>query len=280
MSLLEVNNLSKTFVMRGSKGKRKVAAVQDVSFSLDRGEVLGVVGESGSGKSTTVRLLLGLITPDEGTVTLDGVDVLGARGKELRLLRRRMPMVFQDPYSSLDPSWLIGDIISEPMMLNGVTSASVRRARVAELLEQVSLPTSFASRYTYELSGGQRQRIAIARALACDPELIICDEALSALDVSNQASMLRLLLRLKREQGVAILFIGHDLAMVRSISDKVAVMYQGRVLEYGETESVYNSPQSPYTRALIDAAPIPDPKVQRARKRAPLPSVDELLEQQ
>lgn len=266
MSLLEVVNLTKTFKVGHGGRARRVQAVRGVSFSMEAGETLGVVGESGSGKSTTARLVLNLIKPDDGQVRFRGESVLEARGGRLRALRRQMPMVFQDPYSSLDPMWLIGDIISEPLAVKGVRPEA-RRARVLELLDSVGLPAAFASRYTYELSGGQRQRVAIARALACDPEILICDEALSALDVSTQARTVQLLEELKRSTGVANLFVAHDLSMVRAISDRIAVMYLGRIVEYGPTAEVYKSPAHPYSQALTDAVPRPDPVIQKARER-------------
>lgn len=265
--LLEVTDLSKTFTTRRRGKRQRVSAVRGVSLRLDRGETLGLVGESGSGKSTTARLVLRLIPADTGSVTIQGQDVMAAGTSELRTLQRKMPMVFQDPYSSLDPTWLIGDILTQPEMLTRTLSRAEQRARATELIDLVGLPASFVHRYPYELSGGQRQRVAIARALACTPDLIICDEALAALDVSTRASVLGLLQDLQAETGVGYLFISHDLSLVEAVSDHVAVMYLGQVVEHGPTAAVYASPGHPYTRALIDAVPLPDPVAQRKKER-------------
>ncbi len=268
--LLEVTDLSKTFTTRRRRRRQKVFAVRGVSLRLDRGETLGLVGESGSGKSTTARLVLRLIPADTGTVTIHGQDVMTAGTRELRTLQRKMPMVFQDPYSSLDPTWLIGDILTQPEMLTRRMSRAEQRQRATQLIDLVGLPASFIHRYPYELSGGQRQRIAIARALGCKPDLVICDEALAALDVSTRASVLGLLQDLQVETGVGYLFISHDLALVEAVSDHVAVMYLGQVVEHGPTEAVYASPGHPYTQALIDAVPLPDPVAQRRKERLQL----------
>ncbi|MFF4776645.1 ABC transporter ATP-binding protein [Microtetraspora fusca] len=268
MTLLDVEGVAKSFPAR--RRKAVVRAVRDVSFRLDRGQTLGVVGESGSGKSTTARLVLGLIRPDAGRVHLDGMDVLAARGDRLHALRRRMPMVFQDPYSSLDPTWTVRDIVTEPVRLGRRRDRAVPATRAAELLELVGMAPAFAQRYPHELSGGQRQRVAIARALACDPDLVALDEAVAALDVSTRAGIIGLLQDLQTSLGVAYLFISHDLALVRLVSHEVAVMYLGRIVERGPTERVYAAPAHPYTRALISAVPVPDPVVQRNRTRPPV----------
>ncbi|WP_033439361.1 ABC transporter ATP-binding protein [Saccharothrix sp. NRRL B-16314] len=273
MTLLDVRGLAKSFPAKrsGLLGRRAwVHAVRDVSFTIERGRTLGVVGESGSGKSTAARLLSGLVRPDSGSVRLDGVDVLAARGARLRALRRRMPMVFQDPYSSLDPTWLVRDIVTEPLRLVGQRDRRTLTARADELLELVGLTSAFGRRYPHELSGGQRQRIALARALACDPDLVVLDEAVAALDVSTRAGVIGLLQDLQDRLGVAYLFISHDLALVRVVSHDVAVMYLGRVVESGPTAQVYADPAHPYTRALIAAAPVPDPVVQQSRPRPPV----------
>lgn len=267
MTLLQVEGLAKSFRVR--RGGR-VHAVREVSFSIERGRTLGVVGESGSGKSTAARLLLGLVRPDRGRVTLDGEDVLAARGDRLHALRRRMPMVFQDPYSSLDPTWMIRDIVTEPLRLDGVRDRGRLAARAVELLELVGLAPAFAQRYPHELSGGQRQRIALARALACEPELIVLDEAVAALDVSTRAGIIGLLQDLQERLGLSYLFISHDLALVRVVAHDLAVMYLGRIVESGPTDLIYAHPAHPYTRALIAAAPVPDPEVQRRRQRPPV----------
>ena len=271
-ALLRVEGLAKAFPARSGFGRRKawVHAVRDVSFTIGRGRTLGVVGESGSGKSTAARLLLGLVRPDRGSVRLDGEDVLGARGDRLLALRRRMPMVFQDPYSSLDPTWVVRDIVTEPLRLEGVRDRGRLAARAEELLELVGLAPAFAQRYPHELSGGQRQRIALARALACEPDLVVLDEAVAALDVSTRAGIIGLLQDLQERLGISYLFITHDLALVRVVAHDLAVMYLGRIVESGPTERIYDRPAHPYTRALIAAAPVPDPVVQRNRVRPPV----------
>ncbi|MBB5805634.1 oligopeptide/dipeptide ABC transporter ATP-binding protein [Saccharothrix ecbatanensis] len=273
MTLLQVQGLTKSFPTNHSglfRRRPRIHAVRDVSFTIERGRTLGMVGESGSGKSTTARLLLGLLRPDSGAVHLDGADVLAARGARLHTLRRRMPMVFQDPYSSLDPTWVVRDIVTEPLRLVGQRDRTVLAARADELLELVGLTSAFGRRYPHELSGGQRQRIALARALACDPDLVVLDEAVAALDVSTRAGIIGLLQDLQDRLGVAYLFISHDLALVRVVSHDTAVMYLGRIVETGPTAQVYATPAHPYTKALIAAAPIPDPVVQQSRPRPPV----------
>ena len=256
--LLQVSGLTKTFVTRRDllgRAREHLTAVDDVSFELAVGQTLGLVGESGSGKSTTGRLVARLIEPDAGTVVLGGRDVTAADRNGLRELRRDVQMVFQDPYSSLDPSWIVADIIAEPLRYYAQLGRRERHERAAALLDQVGLDRRAAMRYPYEFSGGQRQRIAIARALALEPRLIICDEAVSALDVSTQASIITLLEDLQRELGLSYLFISHDLAVVRHVSHRVAVMRQGAIVETGDADEVWSNPRQDYTRALLDAVP-------------------------
>lgn len=270
--VLEVSDLKVSFW-----GKRKafhplveLRAVKGVDFTIRRGETLGLVGESGSGKSTVARALMRLIEPSAGRVVLEGQEVTGLKGKALRNVRQNMQMVFQDPYSSLDPSILIADSIGEPLEVHYGMRGKERDARVAELLELVGLGAHHAERYPYEFSGGQRQRIAIARALALNPSVVVCDEAVSALDVSTQNQVIRLLERLQDQLGMAYLFISHDLAVVRHISDRVAVMYFGQIVELGDVEDVFQAPRHPYTAALLSAVPVADPVVQRQRDKVPL----------
>lgn len=262
--LIQVENLSKYFpVQAGSfaaQAGAKVRAVHNVSFQLAAGRILGLVGESGCGKSTTGRLVLRLITPSAGRVLLDGQDVTAAKGKELKRLRRRMQIIFQDPLGSLNPRMTIANIISEPLVVHGVR-ASKRRERLAELLILVELPDDCLARYPHEFSGGQRQRIAIARALALSPELIVADEPVSALDASIQAQILTLMQRLQRELGMAFLFISHDLSVVRHICHEVAVMYLGEIVERGPIAAVYDDARHPYTQALLQAVPRAEPDV-------------------
>jgi len=265
-TLLEVRDLRVQF--RTKLGSRRtVQAVAGVSFDIRRGEVFALVGESGSGKSTTARAVLRLVEAQSGSVRFDGTEVTTLGRKNLRHFRRRIQMVFQDPYSSLDPSALIGDSIAEPLEVHENMNRAEREARVAELLRLVGLPEETMFRYPHEFSGGQRQRIAIARALALRPDLIICDEAVSALDVSTQNQILELLARLARELGVSYLFISHDLAVVRHLADRVGVMYLGGIVEQGPVESLFRNPGHPYTKALLSAVPIPDPLRQAERQR-------------
>lgn len=239
---------------------RVVRAVNDVSFEIAAGETLGLVGESGSGKSTTARALLKLVPVESGQIHLDGHDLTSAKGSELRRLRRHMQMVFQDPYSSLDPSATVAASIAEPLRVHEGMSRRDSWNRTLELLDLVGLRASHANRYPHEFSGGQRQRVAIARALAINPKLIVCDEAVSALDVSTQNQVINLLEDLRAEFGLSYLFIAHDLAVVRHIAHRVAVMYLGRIVETGPAERIYEQPAHPYTQALLSAIPIPNPE--------------------
>jgi ABC-type oligopeptide transport system ATPase subunit len=262
--LLQVTNLVKTYPGHAAR------AVDDVSFTVGSGEALGLVGESGSGKSTTARCVAGLIRPDSGAVLLDGQDVVRARGRDIRALRARMQMVFQNPYSSLNPRMTVEHLVSEGLVVQRMEpSAAARRDRVVELLELVGLSAEHLGRHPRSFSGGQRQRIAIARALAVSPELLICDEPVSSLDVSMQAQVLNLFRDLRERLNLSLLFIAHDLAVVRYVCDRVAVMSQGQVVELGDRNQVYQRPRHPYTRSLLAAAPIPDPRVERARGHVP-----------
>ncbi|WP_221352094.1 ABC transporter ATP-binding protein [Streptomyces beigongshangae] len=254
--LLEVRGVTKTF----GGGRRRLTALDGVDLRLGKGETLGLVGESGCGKSTLARVLLGLERPDAGTVRFDGTDPFALRGKDLLAWRRRVQMVFQDPFASLNARMSAADLISEPWRTHRdvVPGAKAREKRVRELLSLVGLRDGDAHRYPDEFSGGQRQRIGIARALALDPDLIVCDEPVSALDLSVQAQVLNVLSELRERLGVAYVFISHDLSVVRYISDRVTVMYLGKVIEHGETEDVFDRPQHPYTAALMSAAPVLD----------------------
>ncbi|TWH25082.1 peptide/nickel transport system ATP-binding protein/oligopeptide transport system ATP-binding protein [Rhodococcus rhodochrous J45] len=267
--LLTVRGLRVEFPVgrRTARRKQVVRAVDGVDFDIFPGETFALVGESGSGKSTTARGILRLVDVAQGSVVLDGVDVTALSRSELRTARRHMQMVFQDPYSSLDPSHTVGDAIAEPLEVHTDLSDEDRRRKVGRLLEQVGLRAEHADRYPYEFSGGQRQRIAIARAIAVEPKLVIADEAVSALDVSTQNQVIALLEQLSAELGIAYLFIAHDLAVVRHIAHTTAVMYLGRIVEWGPTERLFTEPAHPYTQALLSAVPVPDPARQRRRER-------------
>ncbi len=267
MPLLEVRHLVKEFTRKkGLFGKgTSVRAVDDVSFAIERGETFGLVGESGSGKTTTGRCILRLIEPTTGEVVFDGRDVLELSSAELRAARRQMQIVFQDPYSSLNPRMRVADIVEEPLIIHKLGAKAERRARVKELFGLVGLNPDHLERYPHEFSGGQRQRIGVARALALNPSLIIADEPVSALDVSVQAQVVNLLMELQDRLKLTYLFIAHDLRLVEHICNRVAVMYLGRIVEMGETAKLFASPQHPYTKALLSAIPVPDPDAPRQR---------------
>jgi oligopeptide/dipeptide ABC transporter ATP-binding protein len=272
--ILQVRNLVKHFQVGGGLfggGAGIVKAVDGVSFEIQRGETLGLVGESGCGKTTTGRCILRLEPPTSGEVVFEGRDMSKLSDAEMRGLRRRMQVIFQDPYSSLNPRMTVGQIISEPLGVHGIVpDRTARAARVQDLLRHAGLLPSMARRYPHELSGGQRQRVGIARALAMEPSLIICDEPVSALDVSIQAQIINLLEELQAEFGLTYLFVAHDLSVVRHISDRVAVMYLGKIVEITDRKSLYEDPQHPYTKALLSAVPIPDPVVEGKREHVVL----------
>jgi oligopeptide transport system ATP-binding protein len=268
--VLEVEDMVKHYPTKsgGPLGKPGVVhAVDGVSFSLRRGETLAIVGESGCGKSTLARCLMRLEDPTAGRVRLNGIDITRMGARALRPLRRHMQIVFQDPYASLNSRWSIGALMADPLRLHGMVPRAARRKRAAELLETVGLGADHLDRYPHELSGGQRQRVAIARALAVKPDIIICDEPVSALDVSIQAQVINLLKRLQAEFGLAYIFISHDLSLVRHISDRVAVMYLGQIVEIAETRGMRQRVHHPYSQALFSAAPVPDPDAARTRPR-------------
>ena len=264
--LLSVKNLSKRFPVGKNffgKANKWVHAVNNVSFDIMPGETFSLVGESGCGKSTTSRLINRLIKPDSGEIIFDGQDIAGISAKEMRPLRSKMQMVFQDPYGSLNPRMKIQDIIAEPLLVHTKMSAGERLKRVHELLEVVGLPATHGERYPHEFSGGQRQRIGIARALSVNPKLIMADEPVSALDVSIQAQVLNLLRDVQEQYNLTYLFISHDLAVVEMISDRIGVMYLGTMMEVAPNEELYSNPQHPYTQALLSAVPIPDPTIEK-----------------
>jgi oligopeptide transport system ATP-binding protein len=265
--LLEVRHLVKHFVRKQGlwRAPSIVAATDDVSFTIDEGEMFGLVGESGSGKSTTGRCILRLIEPTSGEVLFRGENVLQFSRERMRTTRRHMQIIFQDPYSSLNPRMRVGEIVEEPLLVHRLGSKAERRARVAELFELVGLEPGHLTRYPHEFSGGQRQRIGIARALALNPALVIADEAVSALDVSIQAQVVRLLLDLKARLKLTYLFIAHDLRLVEDICNRLAVMYLGKIVEMGDTKAIFAAPTHPYTRALLSAIPVLDPDTPRHR---------------
>jgi oligopeptide/dipeptide ABC transporter ATP-binding protein len=268
MTLLSVRDLTKYFpIKRGVFGQvsGQVRAVDGVSFDVNAGETLALVGESGCGKSTTGRAVLRLIEPTSGSVHFEGNDVLALSAGDLRRLRRKMQIVFQDPFSSLNPRMSIGAIVREGLTIHKLSEGSAADARVRQLLEEVGLRPEYASRYPHEFSGGQRQRVGIARALSVEPNFIVCDEPVSALDVSVQAQVVNLLQDLQRDRGLAYLFIAHDLSVVEHIADRVAVMYLGHIVELGAVGALYGTPIMPYTQALLSAVPAPDPGVKRER---------------
>jgi oligopeptide transport system ATP-binding protein len=268
--LVEVKNLVKYFPLLAGVMRRKIAdikAVDNVSFNIKQGEVLGLVGESGCGKTTVGRCVLRLYDITAGNIYFQGKDITTIQGEELRKLRRDMQLIFQDPYASLNPRMTIGDIIGEPLQVHNLVTDKEYKRKIAELMELVELEPRMVDRYPHEFSGGQRQRIGIARALATRPKFIVCDEPVSALDVSIQAQVIKLLKQLKEELGLTYLFIAHDLSVVRYISDRVVVMYLGKVVETADSEELYDHPLHPYTQALLSAVPIPCPEVDRQRKR-------------
>ncbi len=266
-ALLQVVDLKVHYEVGKSMFKPGVVirAVDGVSFEVGRGEVVGLVGESGSGKTTLGRSILRLVEPTGGSVRFDGGDVTGLKPAQLKALRSRMQIIFQDPYASLNPRMSVGQTLGEALLLHNIGTRKDRAERVGDLLEKVGLPRSAAARFPHEFSGGQRQRVGIARALAVDPQFIVADEPVSALDVSIQAQIINLLQDLRQELGLSILFIGHDLSVIEFLCDRVIVMYLGKIMETATAADLYSKPLHPYTRALLDAAPVPDPKVRRSR---------------
>lgn len=263
MSLLEVNGLKMHFPVHGGLFYQQVAtvfAVDGVSFTIEQGKTMGLVGESGCGKSTIGRTLLRLYEATEGEVTFEGQDITRLDARSLRDLRADMQMIFQDPYESLNPRHTVGSILEEPFVIHQLGNPVERRQKVLKLLDRVGMPADAMDKYPHEFSGGQRQRIGIARAIALEPKLIICDEPVSALDVSIQSQILNLLLELQQEMGLAYLFIAHDLAVIKHVSDRIAVMYLGRIVEIADSEALYANPLHPYTQALIASIPVPDPE--------------------
>ncbi|MEM7029587.1 MAG: dipeptide ABC transporter ATP-binding protein [Chloroflexota bacterium] len=271
--LLEIKNLKKHFPIRAGllrRVKGYVKAVDDVTFHIQKGETLSLVGESGCGKTTTAKCILRALDPTSGEVRFKAendrvIDVANVSKRELRPLRRQMQMIFQDPFSSLNPRMTLLDIVGEPLLINGMSNIAERREKVGELLEMVGLSSEYLSRFPHAFSGGQRQRIGIARALSLNPSLIVADEPVSALDVSVQAQIVNLMLDLQDQLGVTYLFVAHDLSVVKHVSDRVAVMYVGKIVEIAETKSLFDAPKHPYTEALLSAVPIPDPRLRSER---------------
>lgn len=261
--LVDIQNLTKSFTI----GKKELRAVQDLNLQIFSGETVGLVGESGCGKSTAGRTLLRLLEPTSGKVFFDGVDLLRLKKEEMKAMRRRMQIVFQDPYASLNPRMTVQDIIGEPLDIHRLAKGRERKNRIEELLNLVGLNPQHMSRFPHEFSGGQRQRIGIARALAVEPEFLVCDEPISALDVSIQAQIVNLLKKLQNQMGLTYLFIAHDLSMIKYISDRVAVMYLGKFMELGPAADLYRDPLHPYTKALLSSIPIPDPLIEKKRQR-------------
>jgi len=277
MSLLVVENLKMHFPVRGGVLRRAVAsckAVDGVSVTIEGGETLGLVGESGCGKTTLGKAVVRLLNPTAGRIVFDGEDITHKNRRALRPMRRHVQMIFQDPAESLNPRHTVGEILAEPFIVQKIGSGAERRARVADLLRKVGLSPSHADRYPFEFSGGQRQRIGIARAIALNPKLVVCDEPVSALDVSVQSQVLNLMLDLQQEMGLSYIFIAHGLSVVKHMSDRVAVMYLGRIVELAPAEELYRSPIHAYTKALLDAIPVPDPSQRRSRRllRGDVPS--------
>ena len=269
MPVLEVKDLKKHFPVRKGLLRRTVGqvyAVDGISFSIGVGETLGLVGESGCGKTTAGRAVLRLIEPTSGSVQVGGTEITGLSKSEMRPYRAQMQIIFQDPFSSLDPRMAAGDIVGEPLRVHGVANAKTRRSRVAELFERVGLRTAQMANFPHQFSGGQRQRIGIARALALSPRLIVADEPVSSLDVSIQAQVLNLMIDLRRELGLAYLFISHNLAVVEHISHRIAVMYLGRIVEATDKKTLFTAPLHPYTESLLAAVPVPDPAIKRNRR--------------
>lgn len=279
-AILQVENLQKHFPIKGGlfspQGSKTVKAVDGVSFSLGRGQTLGLVGESGCGKSTTGRMIARLMDPTGGRIMIDGVDISKLGGRDLYNFRRKVQMIFQDPFASLNPRQTVGTAIAAPMVAQKITPTGGLKNRVKELLEQVGLKPEHYNRFPHEFSGGQRQRVGIARAISLNPSVIVCDEPVSALDVSVQAQVVNLLQEIQRDTGVSYIFIAHDLSVVRHISHEVAVMYLGKIVEKGSRDELFREPRHPYTKALLSAVPQPDPKAarqqQKIRLRGDLPS--------
>jgi ABC-type oligopeptide transport system ATPase subunit len=274
-SIIEVRHLCKSFRSGRGLGKGSISrAVDDVSFTVERGTTFGLVGESGSGKSTTARIVVRLLDADSGNVLLDGQELLGLRGRELFRVRRRVQMVFQDPFASLDPRWKVGSLVAEGIRIHKLRPRAEQPDRAAEILELCGLSADVARQYPHEFSGGQRQRIGIARALAVEPEVLVLDEPVSALDVSIQAQILNLLAELQERLSLTYVFISHDLAIVERFCDQIAVMSEGRIVERGSPQTLYNAPAHEYTRTLLSAVPVPDPR--RRRQRVPREARDEV----